>query len=295
MDDRLRRAIERAVGADASVHWQHVGATGWGDAWRLSVAGQRYFAKIAAVERAAMLDAEADGLRAIADTGTIRAPALVAVGTQGAYGYVVVEWLDLSAQTNDAALGVALARMHRAVPPAGPRGERFGWHRDNFIGATPQLNAWSDDWCTFFVERRLAPQLALAASNGFAGELQRGGERVLRRLSALLQRHDVTPALVHGDLWSGNAATLSDGTPIVFDPAVYVGDREVDLAMTELFGGLGASFARTYAERWPLDDGYPLRRTVYNLYHLLNHLNLFGATYLARVERSIAEILAAAR
>ena len=295
MDDRLRRAIERAVGADANAQWQHAGATGWGDAWRLSIGAQRCFVKVASGERTAMLDAEADGLRAIADTRTVRAPRVAAIGAEGRHAYLVVEWLDLSAQTNSAALGSVLAQMHRAKPESGPRGERFGWHRDNFVGATPQANGWSDDWPAFFVERRLAPQFALAASNGFADQLQRRGEQVLRRVHALLQRHDATPSLVHGDLWSGNAATLAGGMPVVYDPAVYVGDREVDLAMTELFGGFGATFGRAYAARWPLTDGYPLRRTVYNLYHLLNHLNLFGATYLAHVERSIDEILAAAR
>jgi len=295
MDDRLRSAIEHTVGVDANAHWQHAGATGWGDAWRLSIGAQRHFVKVASGERAAMLDAEADGLRAIANTRTVRAPRVVAVGAAGRHAYLVVEWLDLSAQTNSAALGSALAQMHQAKPQAGPRGERFGWHRDNFIGATPQANGWSDDWPAFFVERRLAPQFALAARNGFTGELQRGGEQIARRVPAMLQHHDATPSLVHGDLWSGNAAALADGTPVVFDPAVYVGDREVDLAMTELFGGFGATFARAYVKRWPLTDGYPLRRTVYNLYHLLNHLNLFGSTYLARIERSIDEILAAAR
>ena len=291
----MRRAIAHAVRADAHANWQHVGATGWGDAWRLSIGARRHFVKVASGEHAAMLDAEADGLRAIADTRTVRAPLAIAVGVDGDHGYLVVEWLELSAQTNSAALGTALAQMHRAKPQAGPHGERFGWHRDNFIGATPQANGWSDDWPTFFVERRLAPQFRLAARKGFANALQRSGEQVLRRVRALLERHDATPSLVHGDLWSGNAAALADGTPVVFDPAVYVGDHEVDLAMTELFGGFGATFARAYAERWPITDGYPLRRTVYNLYHLLNHMNLFGATYLARVERSIDQILAAAR
>lgn len=289
----MREAIARAVGAVENANWQHVGATGWGDAWRLSVAGERYFVKIASVERAAMLDAEADGLRAIADTRTVRAPKLVAFGTEDRHAYLVVEWLELSVHANGSALGSALAQMHRAKPPWGPHGERFGWHRDNFIGATPQANGWSDDWPAFFVERRLAPQFALAARNGFACQLQHRGEQVLRRVPALLQHHHVTPSLVHGDLWSGNASALPDGTPVVFDPAVYVADREVDVAMTELFGGFDASFARGYAERLPLTEGYPLRRAVYNLYHLLNHLNLFGPMYLARVERSITEILTA--
>ena len=293
MDDRLRRAIERAIGADARMAWQHAGRTGWGDAWRLSVGETRCFVKVVAAEHAAMLDAEADGLRAIAATGQLRVPGVVASGLHDAGGYLVVEWLDLSPHENGVALGRALAAMHRAKPPCGPAGARFGWHRGNFLGATPQANGWRDDWPAFFVEQRLAPQLALAA-RGFGNSLQRSGEQVLRRVPALLRHHEAAPSLVHGDLWSGNAATLPDGTPVVFDPAVYVGDRDVDLAMTELFGGFGAQFARAYADAWPLDDGYPLRRTIYNLYHLLNHLNLFGAAYLARVERSIAGILAAA-
>jgi fructosamine-3-kinase len=238
-----------------------------------------------------MLEAEADGLRAIGATATIRVPAPVAVGLEGDFGYLVVDWLDLSAPAGSSALGAALAAMHRSHPPAGPHGERYGWTRDNFLGATRQVNGWDDDWATFFVERRLAPQFALAAVNGH--DVQRRGERVLQRSRELLRGRDVVPSLVHGDLWSGNAGSLPDGTPVVFDPAAYVGDREVDIAMTELFGGFGGAFVRAYADAWPLDGGYPQRRTIYNLYHLLNHLHLFGARYAARVERSIDAILAA--
>ena len=240
-----------------------------------------------------MLEAEADGLRAIKATATIRVPAAVAVGSEEACGYLAVEWLDLSGPGDDAALGAALARLHRGKPLAGPRGERFGWSRDNFLGATPQANGWCDDWAAFFAERRLAPQLARAAANGHGADLQRRGERLLQRSRELLRRRDVEPSLVHGDLWSGNAGSLADGTPVVFDPAVYVGDREVDIAMTELFGGFGGAFMRAYGEAWPLDSGYPQRRAIYNLYHLLNHLNLFGSSYATRVDGSIDAILAA--
>ena len=295
MEEPLRRAIERAVGADADPHWQRAGATGWGDAWHLATNGRRHFVKIVDTDRAAMLDAEADGLRALAGTRTIRVPKPIAVGVLGCHGYLVVEWLELSTHADSAELGVALAQLHRAKAPPGPRGERFGWHRDNFLGATRQANGWRDDWAAFFVERRLEPQLALAARNGFGDALQRVGEQVLAQVPRLLRDHEAVPSLVHGDLWSGNAAVLPDGTGVVFDPAVYVGDREVDLAMTELFGGFGASFAQAYAAEWPLDADYPLRRAIYNLYHLLNHLNLFGAAYLTRVERTTAAILAASR
>jgi fructosamine-3-kinase len=293
MDERTRLAVERAVGVRATATWQHVHASGWADAWRLVVGERRLFVKVTGVDRVAMLEAEADGLRAIKATATIRVPAAVAVGSEEACGYLAVEWLDLSGPGDDAALGAALARLHRAKPLAGPRGERFGWSRDNFLGATPQANGWCDDWAAFFAERRLAPQLARAAANGHGADLQRRGERLLQRSRELLRRRDVEPSLVHGDLWSGNAGSLADGTPVVFDPAVYVGDREVDIAMTELFGGFGGAFMRAYGEAWPLDSGYPQRRAIYNLYHLLNHLNLFGSSYATRVDGSIDAILAA--
>lgn len=293
MDERTRLAVERAVGVRATATWQHVHASGWADAWRLVVGERRLFVKVTGVDRVAMLEAEADGLRAIKATATIRVPAAVAVGSEEACGYLAVEWLDLSGPGDDAALGAALARLHRGKPLAGPRGERFGWSRDNFLGATPQANGWCDDWAAFFAERRLAPQLARAAANGHGADLQRRGERLLQRSRELLRRRDVEPSLVHGDLWSGNAGSLADGTPVVFDPAVYVGDREVDIAMTELFGGFGGAFMRAYGEAWPLDSGYPQRRAIYNLYHLLNHLNLFGSSYATRVDGSIDAILAA--
>jgi len=294
MNDSLRHAIERAVGFESDAHWRHVGATGWGDAWSLAQRDRRHFVKLAHENRGDVLDCEADGLRAIASTKTIRVPNLIAVGAHGHETYLVVEWLEMTPAIDRFAAGRALARMHRAAPPCGPAGQRFGWHRDNWIGGTAQANDWSDDWCTFFRDRRLAPQLALAEANGFRGSVQRDGERVLARLPSLLRTHDAQPSLVHGDLWSGNAGTLADGEPVVFDPAVYIGDREVDIAMTELFGGFGRELVDAYEAQWPLDAGYPLRRDAYNLYHLLNHLNLFGAGYRARVEQTMARILATA-
>ncbi|HEX6136996.1 MAG TPA: fructosamine kinase family protein [Casimicrobiaceae bacterium] len=295
MNDALRRAIERAVAPAGAGQWRCVGATGWGDAWLLTTAGARHFVKTAAGRHADMLACEADGLRALAHTRTVRVPAVIAAGTEGTSAYIALEWLQMRGAAGGAALGRLLARLHRAAAPRGPRGERFGWHRDNWIGGTPQSNAWHDDWGAFFGARRLAPQLALARDNGFDGALQRDGERVLAALPALLRAHAPAPSLLHGDLWSGNAATLADGDSAVFDPAVHVGDREADLAMTELFGGFGRDFRRAYEEAWPLDAGYPLRRDLYNLYHLLNHLNLFGATYLGRAEQTLRRLLAASR
>jgi protein-ribulosamine 3-kinase len=292
MRDDLRIAVGQALGRAEQGRWRHVGATGWGNAWSLAFGAQRYFVKIAAGPHAGMLRYEADGLRALAATNTIRVPVVVAAGSLGETGYLVVEWLDIAGRAN-ARLGHDLAQLHRARAPRGPAGERFGWSCDNWIGATAQANAWSDDWPAFFRERRLAPQLALAAANGHADALQRDGERVLAALPSILRGHEVVPSLVHGDLWSGNAATLADGGGVVFDPAVYVADREVDVAMTELFGGFGKPFMAAYVAAWPLDAGYPLRRELYNLYHLLNHVNLFGAAYVARTRHALGALLAA--
>jgi fructosamine-3-kinase len=254
--------------------------------------GRRVFVKRAAGADAAMLECEADGLRALAATATIRVPAIVADHTAEDDARLVLEWLDLAAPTEPAALGRALAELHAAPAPRGPCGERFGWQRDNYIGGTPQINGWSDDWTTFFRDARLAPQFERAFRNGFRGKLARDGGRLLRELPDGLRDHAPSPSLVHGDLWQGNAGTLPDGTPVVFDPAVYVGDADVDVAMTELFGGFGAEFMRAYESVRPISPGYPMRRDLYNLYHLLNHLNLFGAAYLARTAHTLAKLVA---
>lgn len=289
-DDALRSAIEAALEC-AGGDWRRVGATGWGEAWSLALADGRCFVKVVRGERAGMLAGEADGLRAIADTGTVRVPAVYAEGIVEDTAYLVLEWLDLHDIDDQARLGRALAALHDAETASGPEGERFGWYRDNWIGGTPQQNRWSDDWPAFFREVRLAPQFLRAFRNGFR-DLEHDAKRLLARLPELLGGRDVMPALVHGDLWSGNAASLAGGEPVVFDPAVYIGDREVDLAMSELFGGFGAVFRSGYESVSRVEPGYAQRRDVYNLYHLLNHLNLFGGSYLARTARTLARLVA---
>ena len=237
--------------------------------------------------------AEADGLAALRASGTVRVPATLGLGAGNADEGLALEWLDLRPldARSGAALGVALAALHRAPPPRTLSG-RFGWTMDNFIGATPQANAPTTSWVAFWRDQRLVPQLARAKGAGYGGALQDDGARVVEALDDLLRGHTPAPSLLHGDLWGGNAGALSDGTPVIFDPAVYVGDREADLAMTELFGGFDPSFHAAYRDAWPLDEGYPVRRDLYNLYHLLNHLNLFGAGYLAHCERALARLLA---
>lgn len=252
---------------------------------------ERVFVKTGDPAREAMFEAEANGLAALAQAGTHRIPAVLAVGVSEGSAFLVLEWLDLApiSQRSDAiAAGQALAALHRQT------GKHYGWHRNNLIGATPQDNTPSDSWAQFFARRRLKPQLDLARQNGYPRELISDGERLVELVPALLMDHQPAPSLVHGDLWSGNAA-LVQGRPALFDPAVHYGDREVDLAMSELFGGFPESFYAAYREAWPLPPGFESRKTLYNLYHILNHLNLFGTSYLGQARRMIVRLLADAR
>lgn len=235
---------------------------------------------------AATFTAEAEGLAELARARAVRVPRPLAYGTVAGEAYLAMEYLELAAAPGDpAAFGRALARLHAT------KADAFGWHRDNHIGATPQPNGWYGDWVRFWRERRLQPQLALAERDG-RESLAARGRRLAERLDTLLEGHRPAPSLLHGDLWAGNHGYGHDGTAAVFDPAVYYGDREADLAMTELFGGFPEAFYRGYAEAWPLDDGYPVRARLYNLYHVLNHAHLFGGGYAGQAARMIDALLA---
>jgi fructosamine-3-kinase len=286
-------AVERTLGVIGAPDWRCVATSDWGSSWSLRTRAMRYFVKTATGAHADMAPAEADGLRALAGAGAVHVPDVLAEGSSEGTAFLALSWLDIEPQRDGTALGRALAALHRAKPPIGIDGDRFGWRRANWIGGTPQTNGWSNDWCAFFRDRRLAPQLALAAERGH--RVLRDGERLLAAIPSLLRGHDPAPSLLHGDLWSGNVGALASGDPVIFDPAVYVGDREADLAMTELFGGFDPEFYRAYNEAWKVEAGYPMRRRLYNLYHLLNHLNLFGAAYLERVTKSVSALLAEAR
>jgi len=236
------------------------------------------------------LAAEADGLERLAQSGAIRVPRVLRQCVTDDQAWLELEWFDLQPADAraDERMGAALARLHAVDASA------FGLDRDNAIGATPQPNVRSGDWVAFWRDRRLGYQLDLAARNGHSSRLQDRGRRLLDELPALLSGHRPRPALLHGDLWGGNRGMLADGTPVVFDPAVYYGDREADLAMTRLFGGFGPRFYAAYEHAWPLDTGADQRRDLYNLYHVLNHLNLFGGGYRAQAEGMIDRLLAAA-
>ena len=248
--------------------------------------GAFYFLKLNQARRHAMLAAEASGLDALAATRTLRVPHPVAHGIAAEHSFLVLEYLDLASQGDARLLGEQLAALHRHSA------SRFGFAQDNFIGTTPQPNPWTDDWITFWGEQRLGYQLRLAAKNGYGDQLQRPGAKLLEALPALFAGHDPQPSLLHGDLWSGNHGYLADGTPAIFDPAPYYGDRECDIAMTELFGGYPAAFYDAYRASFPLDAGYSIRRELYNLYQILNHANMFGGSYVGQAKGMTQRLLA---
>jgi protein-ribulosamine 3-kinase len=198
-------------------------------------------------------------------------PQVLDLGVKDGKAFILLEHLDLRPSGDYAALGRMLAKLHRQTAP------RFGWARANYIGLAPQQNGWCDEWAQFWLENRMRPQLDWARRSGLPLEMPD---------LTLLDGHHPQPSLLHGDLWNGNAGFIADG-PVVFDPAVYYGDRETDLAMTELFGGFPAQFYRAYDEAFPLAPGYEKRKHLYNLYHLLNHLNLFGQGYLGQVKATL--------
>lgn len=258
-------------------------------AWRWRVGSLPIFVKTAPAAQAAMFTAEARGLAELAGADAVRVPAVVGSGTAGDRAWLALEWLDLvpADAAADARLGTALAALHRVQAP------QFGFESDNFIGRTPQPNARCADWPAFLRERRLRPQLELAARSGHGGRLLVRGERLLEALGAWFTSYRPVPSLLHGDLWSGNRAALADGTPVIFDPAPYYGDREADVAMTRLFGGFANAFHTAYQSAWPLDAAAGYRRELYNLYHVLNHANLFGGDYAANALAMIDRLLAA--
>ncbi len=257
-------------------------------AFRVSDGRRSYFVKTNSAAYASMFEAEAEALGEMTSSATVRVPEPVCYGRHGDQCYIVMEYLELGGSADMADFGQQLAAMHRVTD------EYFGWRIDNTIGSTPQPNSQNKDWVEFWREQRLGFQLDIAARNGYGGELQRLGERLLADMPALFKHHQARPSMLHGDLWSGNYGALRDGTPVIFDPAFYYGDREADLAMTKLFGGFGGRFYAAYNEAWPLDQGFEIRETFYNIYHIINHLNLFGGGYHAQaismIERVLAEL-----
>jgi protein-ribulosamine 3-kinase len=254
-------------------------------AQRIRCGNTDYFVKINSARLVDMFAAEFDGLNELRLCTALHIPAPVCWGSDEQSAWLVTEHLALGGRGDPVALGEGLAAMHRISR------EQYGWFRDNTIGSTHQDNTLSDDWIAFWQVRRLQFQLDLAARKGAAGRLLSQGEKLLVELPALFDSYVPEVSLLHGDLWSGNVAYTQAGEPTIFDPGVYYGDREADLAMTELFGGFGSDFYAAYSNAWPLDSGYRTRKTLYNLYHILNHFNMFGGGYERQAQGMVDSLL----
>jgi protein-ribulosamine 3-kinase len=251
--------------------------------YRVEATPAPVFVKTATRAALPMLEVEALGLDALRDAGGVRVPEVLATGTSADVAFLALEWIELRAPsaTAERSFGRGLAQLHRATADA------YGWKYDNRIGATPQPNTMSSDWASFFAERRLKHQLELAVDAGLPLVASRAVASLIDDLDRVVGAHPIQPSLVHGDLWGGNWAATNNAEPVLFDPAVHYADREVDIAMTRLFGGFGPAFYDAYCAEWPLPDGWERRAIAYNLYHLLNHFNLFGRGYLGQLTASL--------
>lgn len=289
MDARvLSYTLARQLGGEW--HSRPLGQSAFCGTWLAEQGKARLFVKTAAATRGALLQAEADGLAAIAAMQAIRVPQVAWLGSdQEAGALLALEWLDLHPPDAGfgARLGKALAALHREPCPLSP--PRYGWRQDNCIGATPQVNAMSKDdsaasWAAFFRSQRLDAMRARLAPD--QPELRDAISAVAESLPRFFDDgHTPSPRLIHGDLWQGNWGMLADGTPVIYDPAVSCSDAEAELAMMELFGAPPAGFWPAYRAAAGLHPGYPARRALYQLYHLLNHAVLFGAGYAAQALR----------
>ena len=280
----------------------HTDRLGGGDinkAYGLTLSdGSHIFMKANAKENSDFFTAEAAGLCAIASTGAIGTPKILCTGTDAGeevgYSFLLLEFVESRGRRTDywETLGRELAAFHSADARSFAQLDKdsskpFGFYQDNFIGARPQKNTPAEKWVSFYRDCRLAPQFEAAACH-FTKEERALNTKLLDHLEEFLVEPEA-PSLLHGDLWGGNVLCGPEGKALLIDPAVYVGHREADLAMTELFGGFTPDFYAAYKEAAPLQSGYDERRDLYNLYHLLNHLNMFGQSYLGPVCDIVSE------
>ncbi len=286
MNKTLRADIEEAVGKTTGtpakvVSMQSAGGGCINNASVLDLEdGRRFFLKWNPSPLPKMFEREAEGLQALADTETLRVPRPVCTAIDldsNSTPFIVMEYVHKGKKGKRffETFGHQFAQLHQKA-----RSDRFGFRHDNYLGSTPQPNTWKHDWVEFWRESRLGHQLQLARENGLSdARFNRLGDNLLNRLDHWIGEPDEPPCLLHGDLWGGNYLSDDSGNPVLIDPAAYYGRREADLAMTLLFGGFDRAFYDAYREAWPLADGSDARLDIYKLYHLLNHLNLFGSSY----------------
>ena len=257
------------------------------EAFRLTLDdGTSLFMKANASNLLPAFEAEEAGLQAIAETSAIGTVRVLGIGTDpGGFSFLLQEFVTPGKKDRDywERLGAELYAMHSAPMPAGKEGDGFGFGADNFIGSRRQKNTWTNEWISFFRDCRLRPQLK-AAERWLDQRDRKLADSLLDHLDQYLIEPEA-PSLIHGDLWAGNVMTGSDGRAWIIDPAAYYGHPEADLAMTELFGGFSPAFYDAYFAYAKMEAGYQDRKDIYNLYHLLNHLNLFGVSYLSSVQR----------
>lgn len=255
------------------------------DCYMISDGEQRYFVKVNTRDFLAKFEIEGENLRSLRETSTVQVPELVMIGTSKNHAFIVLNYLPtkpLDNATNSYEFGVQLAKLHQWGEQ-----KEYGFDADNYIGSTLQPNPWDKKWGRFFAEQRIGWQLQLLREKGI--ELFNIGELV-DVVQSRLANHSPRPSLLHGDLWHGNVANSAFG-PICYDPACYWGDRECDIAMTELFEGFQPAFYQGYESILPLSLDYVERKNIYNLYHVLNHYNQFGGHYLVEAESLIKKIL----
>jgi fructosamine-3-kinase len=283
MWDEIAIAISQATGEKFSCDRSQAQSGGCiNQTTRISDDQRQFFVKTNTANCFDMFVAEAIALKQMDATHTIRVPQPLCWGVANDAAYLVMENLELGGRQDWEAMGRNLAAMHRINSDRG-----FGWDQNNAIGSTPQINNWTNGWLDFWIEYRLAFQFSLARRKGWQSNIPEA--KIYKCLSRFFDNYQPQSSMVHGDLWGGNAAFV-DGEPVIFDPALYFGDREVDLAMTELFGGFPSQFYQAYQAVYSLDSGYPQRKTLYNLYHILNHFNLFGGGYGSQANRMIETI-----